>query len=332
MRRLPPEDSEARALRDRIEALQVELRQARKALEESRSRNDHHRVRLEDELVEAEAEISRWRERAETAERALKSLQEGLEAGVRSRSRERRADSGAYALVALTEVPDSAEELLPFLSTVSELSPYDLQLRLRASPPIPLVRVRTDDAPELCRSLRESGLRAVHCPVRPAPDRAVRVRRFRLEEDLFTVYADGKRAQSVPYTDLSLLVRARRLNVTREWKPERIFDGPRSKARPLELPEVRREEPEELLLMYAFPDHRMLVADRVDFRGLGARMSPSRTGCMQALAEELIERAPHAVVDDRLMKSPRYHLSGVEAAHSHEVLAELLWASLQLGG
>ena len=97
----------------------------------------------------------------------------------------------------------------------------------------------------------------------------------------------------------------------------------------LQPPDRTRDEREDFLWVYARPEVRVLFEDRVDYRGLGDRLAPARAACLQILLEELSGRAPHAQVDDRLLRIPRFHLLGVGSEQSAQVLAELLWAGIR---
>jgi hypothetical protein len=319
--------SETRALRDKLESAQAELRRTRAHLEKLRAHQAREHERLREELEAARREVARLGQELEHLERP--SSPQALPAPAEALLPERSVATRT-ALIALVRQPASAEQVIPALSQVLRISAVDLRLRLMAMPPIVLTRVALTEAEALQQALRALGFETVSREVPPRMGGGMMtVRRFTLERQQLVLDGTRGERQQVLYPELRLLVRGRRRNLVTEarvnWEAEADVEGFVRKNG-----EVKSEKHEQFLWAYG-EGVRVAFARETSFAGLGEQRGISHFDSLQRLMEELCSRAPQVVLDERFMKVPRFSLPLVEEERSQELLADLLDQAVQEG-
>lgn len=319
---------ETRALRDKLEQTQSELRRVKEHLEKLRAHHAREKDSLERQLEDT---------RRELAELKARTGMSGVPAP-RGSPPSREGTQGAHytssnVYVALARLPGPGDdEALRQLSRVSTVPLADLRMRMAAPPPLILKRLPTAEAATLVRELRDAGFAAVGCELKPrAAASPLSVRRFQLEDTGLRL--DGERGERVllPWEHLRLLVRGRRTNRTVENVVETELVHDRSGMRMVSHQvEVAHEDAGLFLWAYG-PDFRAAFTSATDFGGLGARRGLARNVDIQVLAELLRERAPHVAYDDRLMRHPSLSMPLVDLERTHELFGELLWQAVREG-
>lgn len=325
---------ETRALRDKLEQAQSELRRVREHLDKLRAHHARERDSLVRQLEDARRELAELKARGGLSVGPVprEPLPSRLEAA--RGAPPYYANSNAY--VALARLPDPRDdEALRQLSRVSAVSLADLRMRMAAPPPMVLARMPTAEAETLVRALRAAGFAAVGCELKPrAAASPLSVRRFQLEDTGLRL--DGERGErvervKVPWEELGLLVRGRRTTRTVEngMETDLVLDGTSLRTVKSQV-EVTHEDFGLFLWAYG-PDFRAAFTSATDFSGLGARRGLARNVDLQVLAEVLRERAPHVVFDDRLMRHPSLSIPLVDSDRTHELFAEVLWQAVREG-
>jgi hypothetical protein len=323
--------SETRALRERLEELQAELRRAKEHLEKLRAHQAREREPLQQELEAARRELAELRLRLQKAESpegppgtgtALPELASGGS-----------PEGATTALVALARSPSPLEASLPALARVLKLSPVDVRFRLAPMLPAVLARLPLAQAAELRAALRAEGFLAVSCPVVPRAARSwTTVRQFELEEHSLNV--EGMRGESVRvrYAELRLLMRGRRIVTQVEtWhEVETHSHAGYARHRVNTTREVRNEQVENFLWALG-KGARLAFTQSTHFNGLGDQLASSVFENLQRLMKELQRRAPHVVLDERLVQQPRFVLPQVDPDRGQELLAELLLQAVEEG-
>jgi hypothetical protein len=324
--------SETRALRDRLEQTQAELRRAKEHLEKLRAHQARERESLRQQLEEARGEVAGLRGRLQELESARAEplpapdvvLPEPSTVGERS----------ATALVALARSPDSLESALPKLTRLLKLAPVDVRFRLAPMLPAVLARLPSSQAEELWAALRAEGFLAVSCEVSPRAGQGwMNVKRFRLEEQGLSVEGPVGPGRQVRYAELRLLMRGRRITTQVEKKQEVDYDyntEGRSSARVVTTVEEKREQVENFLWVLG-RNFRAAFTQTTQFMGLGGQLAPTVHENLQRLMGELRRRATHVTVDERLVQMPRFAMPMVDPGRSQELFAELLFQAVDEG-
>ncbi|MFZ5471073.1 MAG: hypothetical protein ACOZIN_16725 [Myxococcota bacterium] len=295
---------EKRELRDKIEALQSELRKS-----QERNKKLHKRC------AEAEAEAARL-----AAE--LRKHTEKNAAVPDSSPADRR-------LVALARTPENIEDAVLLLSSLPGLSTADARLRLRAPPPSPLIILPSALAEALCEALRDNGFASVSCDARIQLDRTrVQVRGFALEDEGIRFNPQEPGPAFVPFAELSLLIRGTRVVERPETElsplPWQMRGGTKKDKR-------RSEHVTDFLWVYSRAGAKFELSHPLDFGGLGERMRPLARQNMQVLVETLRQRAPQVVYDQQLVRMARWSLALLKDGDKHEAVAELIWQAVLAG-
>ena len=322
--------SETRALRDRLEQTQAELRRAKDHLEKLRVHQARERDSLRQQLEEARAEVAGLRGRLQELESPRVEplpapcavLPEPAMAGERP----------ATALIALVRIPDSLESALPKLAAVLKLAPVDVRFRLALMLPAVVARVPVSQAGEVRAALRAAGLPAVSHEVLPRWGNSwFNVRRFELEEQGLSLEGLPGQSLRVRYAELRLVVRGRQSTTHVETKEEVEHEysgrGSRRVVKTVEEKHVRVES----FLWVLGKGLRAAFTQSTQFMGLGGQLAPTVHENLQRLLGELRRRASHVVVDERLMQMPRFTLPLVEPGRSQELFAELLFQAVDEG-
>ncbi|MFL5357447.1 hypothetical protein [Archangium sp.] len=323
---------ENRALRDKLEQAQSELRRVREHLEKLRAHHARERDSLVRQLEDARRELAELK--------ALTGKPGGLAPREPQSPRTESARGALYSsstvYVGLARLPGPGDdEALRRLSQLSAVSLADLRMRMAAPPPLLLTRLSGTEAETLVRELRAEGFAAVGCELKPrAAASPLSVRRFQLEDTGLRVEGErGERLERVrvPWEQLRLLVRGRRTTRTVEkgMEADLVLDGTSLRTVTSQF-EVTNEDSGRFLWAYG-PDVRVAFTSATDFNGLGARRGLSRGVDLQAMAEVLRERAPHVAYDDRLMRYPSLSIPLVDSERTHELFAELLWQAVKEG-
>ncbi|MBN1206130.1 MAG: hypothetical protein JXB05_14530 [Myxococcaceae bacterium] len=322
--------SETRALRDKLEETQAELRRTKAHLEKLRAHHAREQEALREELEAARREVARLGVRLQELETLghelpLEALPASLEALLPERSL-----ATSTALVALVRQPASMEGAIPALSRVLRLSAVDLRLRLAAMPPIVLARVALSEVEALQEALRAEGFVTVSREVPPRMGGGMMtVRRFTLEERGMVLDGTRGERQQVLYPELRLLVRGRRIQAATEARAER---GAEAELAGFVMMGVEAKQEQYGQFLWAYGEGvRVAFSRETGFAGLGAQRGLSSFDSLQRLMEELRGRAPQVVIDERFMKAPRFSLPLVEEERSHELFADLLDQAVQEG-
>jgi hypothetical protein len=225
------------------------------------------------------------------------------------------------------------EAALPALARVLKLSPVDVRFRLAPMLPAVLARLPLSQAGELRAALRAEGFLAVSCPVVPRAKRGwMTVRQFELEEH--SLLAEGMSGESVRvrYAELRLLVRGRRVvtHVEAQHMVETPNYTPYRQHWVHQTTEAKREEVESFLWTLG-KGARLAFTQSTHFNGLGEQLASSVFENLQRLMKELQRRAPHVVLDERLVQQPRFILTQVDPDRGQEMLAELLLQAVEEG-
>jgi hypothetical protein len=321
--------SETRALRDKLEETQAELRRTREHLEKLRAHHAREREALRQELEEARREVAELGARLERVERLGCEPPPGGPPRVAESLLAERSGGTPTALVALARSPRFMEEALPVLARLLKLSPVDVRFRLAPMLPTVLARLPVPEALSLRDALRAAGFAVVSCEVPPrAVGSLMTVREFTLEPRGLSVEGARGERQRMLYSQLRLLVRGRRATTTVEPGVELGFEE--NGAWAWKQVEGKYERVEQFLWLYG-AGIRAAFSHETRFSGLGAQRGLSIFESLQRLMEELRLRVPHAVVDERFMQAPRFRLPLVDEERGQELLGELLFLALQEG-
>jgi hypothetical protein len=324
--------SETRALRDRLEETQAELRRAKEHLDKLRAHQARERESLQQQLEAARRDVSGLRGRLEAAESAgrepspLGRVLPEWAVGERSRV-------ATTALVALARHPASLESALPALSRLLKLAPVDVRFRLAPQSPKVLARLPTAQAAELRAALRDEGFLAVNYEVVPRGAGGwVTGKRFVLEEQGLGLEGTQGESLQVRYAELRLLMRGRRVSTQVESKHEVETDyhGGRGSYRVHKVVEEKRQVVEDFVWVLG-KGCRLAFTQATQFTGLGNLRTFTVHENLQRLMGELQRRAPHAVVDERFVQMPRFVMPLVDPERSQELLAELLFQAVDEG-
>jgi hypothetical protein len=320
--------SDAQKLRDKLAQVQADLRQTKAELEKQRTQHVREQQSLQKDLEDTRTEAVRLHSRIEKAE----ALERGRAVALSAEPSDGRAPGVAVdTFVALAKAPASVEQALPVLSRLLRISPVDVRLRLMASTPSILARLPGLEAELLRDLLAAEGFPVVSAPVSQLVGALTPIRRFTLGEQSL-VLEDAKGASSeLPYPEVRLLVRGRRKSTVIEKSVEMEY-GPtvspdRFNTRQPKEEIIRHPRVENFLWVYS-GSVRAAFTEATSFLSLGARQGLTKHEAMQNLLAELRQRAPRAVVDERLM-GPSLSLPMVGPERSQEVLAGLMDQSIQ---
>lgn len=316
-----------RELRDLLEALQVEVRELRKGVTEARRQLGEERARFAKELGEKEQVIADLSHRLRSADKQA-STAEALLAARKSVSESLSRVEEELHIVALGKVPEDLDDSLKLLSSATGLSRLDLTLRLRVEPPVPLVRLPRARAEALVAALRENGIPAVTCDVRPPPKR--QARRLVLTGEGLQVELPRQERLELSPRDLQLVVVGQRSETKTRTQLERVPNGFDS-GTTLEEVEVREDSSETFLWLFALPDVRLAVSPSTRLEGFALAGVRSALGKQRELAAQLQAWAPAARLDDRLVRLARFQ-APLLGQQSHVLLGELLWTLRRLEG
>jgi hypothetical protein len=233
------------------------------------------------------------------------------------------------SLLALVQKPERPEEAIPKLAGLLKVAPVDVRFRLTPIEPAVLTRLPTPEARALREALRAEGFVAVTAEVPPrAAGGLMTVRGFSLGEQALSLEGTRGERQEVPYAKLRLLIRGRRNSTVVEVREETTFEV--EGERPKEQVKTKLERVEQYLWIYG-DGVRAAFTLETRFSGLvGVRPLSAFEG-LQALMEQLRQRAPHTVLDERFMQLPRFTLPLVDEDRGQELLGDLLHQAVQEG-
>jgi hypothetical protein len=322
--------SETRALRDKLEELQAELRRTKEHLEKLRAHQSRERESLGQELGAARRDVAGLRTRLEQLE--ARESEPRLVSTVAPRPAPAvldRSGSVPTSLLALVQKPDRTEEAILKLARLLKLSPVDVRFRLTPMEPAVLTRLPTPEARAVREALRAEGFMTVIAEVPPrAAGGLMTVRNFSLGEQGLSLESTRGERQEVPYARLRLLIRGRRNTTVVEMREETPLEV--ESDRPREQVKKKFERVEQFLWIYG-EGLRAAFTLETRFSGLSGARPLSAFESLQALTEQLRQRAPHTVLDERLMQAPRFTLPLVDEDRGQELLGDLLYQAVQEG-
>jgi hypothetical protein len=323
--------SDTRALRDRLEQKQAELRRAKEHAEKLRAHQARELEPLRQQLEEARREVAGLRGRLRELETARVEPAPAADAVLPEPVTEARSPT---MLIALVRSPSPLEPALPQLTRVLNLAPVDVRLRLAQTLPAVVARLPSAQAEEMRAAIRARGFLAVsHQVSHRAEQDWMTVKRLKLEEQGLSVEGAAGPGRHARYAELRLLVRGRRIVTQVEKKQEAYYDHDtegRSSTRTFTTTEQKREQVENFLWVLG-KDFRAAFTQTTQFMGLGEQLAPTVHGNLERLMSELRRRATHVVVDERLMQMPRYLMPLVDPGRSQELFAELLFQAVDEG-
>jgi len=323
--------SETRALRDRLEQTQAELRRAKEHLEKLRAHQARELEPLRQQLEEARREVAGLRGRLQELEAARVEPAPALAAGLSEPVKDARLPT---TLVALVRSPSPLEPALPQLTRLLNLAPVDVRFRLAQTLPAVVARLPSSQAEEMRAALRAEGFLAVSHGVSPRPEQSwMTVKRLKLEDQGLSVEGAMGQGRHVRYAELRLMVRGRRTTTQVEKKQEAYYDHDtegRSSARTFTTTQEKREQVENFLWVLG-KDFRAAFTQTTQFMGMGQQLAPTVHENLERLMGALWGRATHVVVDERLMQMPRFLMPLVDPGRSQELFAELLFQAVDEG-
>jgi hypothetical protein len=313
--------SDIRALREKIDQVQAELRQTKAELDKQRTQHARDQKSLHEELEDTRHEASRLRSRLEKAEERERKRVAAVAPPVDAPAREESRGAAGNMLVALARTPGSMDEALPVLSKLLRMSPADVRMRLGASQPSVLARLPDLEAEMLRDLLAAEGFGVVCADMAQLVGGLAPVRRFAFEEQRL-VLEDMKGAPyEVPYSQLRLLVRGRRKSFVLEKTQETQYD-PAIEARVTTEHVVKHPRVENFLWVYG-GSVQAAFTEATNFAVLGPKRGLTKHDSLQSVLAELRQRAPQVILDERLL-GPSVSLPMVGPERSQEVLAGLL--------
>lgn len=321
--------SETRALRDRLEQTQAELRRAKEHLEKLRAHQARELESLRQQLEEARREVTGLRGRLQDLETARAEPTPAPEAVQLEPVMGGRSPT---TLVALVRSPYPLEPALPKLTRLLNLAPVDVRFRLAQTLPAVVARLPNSQAEEMRTALRAEGFLAVTHRVSPRGEQDwMSAKRFRLEEQGLSVEDAVGAGRHVRYAELRLLVRGRRsITLVEEKEDEKYEFRGRAPRRVIVKVEEKREQTENFLWVLG-KDFRAAFTQSTHFMGLGDQLAFTVHENLQRLLGELRRRATHVVVDERLVQMPRFLMPLVEPSRSQEIFAGLLFQAVDEG-
>jgi len=319
--------SDAQKLRDKLAQVQADLRQTKAELDKQRTQHAREQQSLQKDLEDTRTEAVRLHSRIEKAEERERERPVVVPSGP---SDGRAPGVAVDTLVALARAPASVEQALPVLARLLRISPVDARLRLMASTPSILARLPELEAQLLRDLLAAEGFAVVSAPVSQLVGALTPIRRFTLGEQSL-VLEDARGASSeLPYPEVRLLVRGRRKSTVIEKSVEMEYSaaGPPDRFNMRQPREdiIRHPRVENFLWVYS-RTVRAAFTEATSFLSLGARQGLTKHEALQNLLADLRQRAPRAVVDERLM-GPSLSLPMVGPERSQEVLAGLMDQSI----
>jgi len=320
---------DTRALRDKLEETQAELRRAKEHLEKLRAHQAREREALQQQLEQSRREVGELRGRLEAVE-LFSSVPAPPPSDVLSEPAV--AERSATALVALARSPGLTPSAISTLAKLLDLAPVDVRLRMAPALPAVLARLPLAQARELQAALRAEGFLAVNCEVTsPALKGWVLVRRFTFEEEGLRVDSLKRESFQVRYAELRLLMRGRRTTTRIERKQEVEYQRHQEHYhRSIQEVEEKRDQVENFLWVLG-KGFRAIFNESTQFMGLGDQRSFTVHENLVRLMAELHRRAPHVVRDERFVQQSRFIMPLVEPGRSQELLAEVLFQAVDEG-
>lgn len=320
--------SDAQKLRDKLAQEQAELRQTKAELEKQRTQHAREQHSLQGVLESTRKEAAGLRARIEKAEERERERTAVLPA---EPSDGRAPGVAVDTIVALARAPASVEQALPVLARLLRVSPVDARMRLMASTPSVLARLPELEAQLLRELLAAEGFPVVSVPVSQLVGALTPIRRFTLGEQGLALEDARGASSELPYPEVRLVVRGRRKSTVIEKSVEMEYvptvSADRFSRRQPREDIIRHPRVENFLWVYS-RTVRAAFTEATSFLSLGARQGLTKHEALQNLLAELRQRAPHAVVDERLM-GPSLSLPMVGPERSQEVLAGLMDQSIQ---
>jgi len=154
------------------------------------------------------------------------------------------------------------------------------------------------------------------------------VRNFSLGDKGLSLESTRGERQEAPYARLRLLIRGRRNTTVVEERDETPIEV--ESERPREKVKTKFERVEQFLWIYG-EGIRAAFTLETRFNGLPGARPLSAFESLQVLTEQLRQRAPQTVLDERLMQLPRFTLPLLDEDRGQELLGDLLYQSIQEG-
>lgn len=223
-------------------------------------------------------------------------------------------------LVALTRFgPAEREGEVAALAPLLGIGAYELRLALAQPPPIVLATTELDRAKQLVGLLRGRGHGAVACDAASvlSSDELPNAKEFRFEPEALVVEAPANGRVSLRYSDILLVAEA--THAREEEKSAERTEKKLSLARSVltgglvntktKTTSTRQSSEERERVLYVIhgsgSGHVLLCEHRLRYTGLGPALERTVGENFATLRRFLLERAPHALFDDRLAKNRR---------------------------
>lgn len=216
-------------------------------------------------------------------------------------------------VVAVAEVLGSVEEAAAALAPIVERTEYEVRVALTGALPRVVFqsesRRRADVVLAAIVDLGHGAL-ALDADVLVNGPAKLGIRRFALEQS--AIVAQGRVESRFPFAEVgAIVVASARTDVWRTTTEVRV--GSRFRSEPDVIVENTHHGHLDDHLAYLVPRPWSSVRERAwvlsesdsQFVALGPRMRPTRHENFFAAVELLAERAPHAIVDDRLLHAPK---------------------------
>jgi hypothetical protein len=219
------------------------------------------------------------------------------------------------ALVALAALGRPIEEEISPLAALLGTTPYEAGLVLRA--PMPLVVARTEDkarALAIASRLRERGHEVVALDTGTVvdSDAMTPIRLFRFEDGALVAIAQNGTEARAPYAEMVAIVRAMHVKRSESVMKEKetaisvgraVLTGGLLATKTVEKQRTHKSEERESVVYVFRRDGEpwLLRAGHARYDGLGADLKPTVIENLTTFVRLLRARAPHAVVDERLL-------------------------------
>jgi hypothetical protein len=216
-------------------------------------------------------------------------------------------------VVAITELSGELDDEAAPIASLLGVSAYDVKARLAGAMPKLLLQTADPALSERVRSaLVARGHGAVELDGAAAVSSTAMVKLRRFTFDAAGVWADDRAGDHLAWSDLGVVIVAVVRSEVSRTTQELDFAGPGDESSRNMRHEVTKTEHSVTHVAYLFP--RAGAATRTpwlldeataQFLSLGAAMHPTRRANFFTTVAQLRDHAPHAIVDDRFVTSPR---------------------------
>jgi hypothetical protein len=229
-------------------------------------------------------------------------------------------------VVAITELAGELEDEAAPIASLLGVSAYDVKARLAGALPKLLLQTADGALSERVRSaLVARGHGAVELDGAAAVSSAQMVKLRRFTFDAGGVWANDRAGDHLAWSDLGVVVVAVVRSEVARTTQELDYPGTSDESSRTLRHDVTKTEHSLTHVAYLFPRRGaaartpwLLDEATAQFLSLGARMQPTRRANFFTTITQLREHAPHAIVDDRFVTSPRtasvvLHVRGTDA-------------------